>query len=70
MLRLADLREKFIATAAMVLADDHQQMIATMRQTIEEEFEVVGAAEDGKQAVNAVLALHGSVLSKCQIGST
>ena len=52
----------------VVLADDHQQMIAIVRQTLGEEFEVVGAVEDGKQAVNAVLTLdpmHSSSISRC-----
>jgi CheY-like chemotaxis protein len=42
----------------VVLADDSQQMIAMVRQTLCEECEVVGTAEDGKQAVDAVLALN------------
>jgi hypothetical protein len=42
----------------VVLADDHQQMIAMVRQTLGEEFEVMGTPGDGKQAVNAVLALN------------
>jgi DNA-binding NarL/FixJ family response regulator len=46
----------------VVLADDHQQMIATVRQTLGEQFEVVGAVEDGKQAVNAVLTLNPDLL--------
>ena len=46
----------------VVLADDHQQMIAKVRQTLGEEFEVVGAVEDGKQAVNAVLRLNPDAL--------
>lgn len=46
----------------VVLADDHQQMIARVRQTLGEEFEVVGAVEDGKQAVNAVLTLNPDAL--------
>jgi DNA-binding NarL/FixJ family response regulator len=46
----------------VVLADDHQQMIAIVRRTLGEEVEVVGAVEDGKQAVNAVLTLDPDVL--------
>ena len=46
----------------VVLADDHQQMIARVRQTLGEEFEVVGAVEDGKQAVNAVITLNPDAL--------
>jgi DNA-binding NarL/FixJ family response regulator len=46
----------------VVLADDHQQMIAIVRRTLGEEFEIVGAVEDGKQAVNAVLTLNPDAL--------
>ena len=46
----------------VVFADDHQQMIAMVRQTLSEEFEIVGAVEDGKRAVNAVLALNPDAL--------
>jgi DNA-binding NarL/FixJ family response regulator len=46
----------------VVLADDHHQMIAMVRQTLGKGFEVVGAVEDGKQAVDAVLALDPDVL--------
>jgi DNA-binding NarL/FixJ family response regulator len=46
----------------VVLADDHQQMIAMVRQTLGEEFEVVSAVEDGKQAVHAVLTLNPDAL--------
>ena len=53
-----------MAKIRVVLADDHQQMIAIVRQTLTlgEEFEVVGAVEDGKQAVNAVLTLNPDAL--------
>lgn len=46
----------------VVLADDHQQMIAIVRRTLGEGFEVVGVVEDGKQAVNAVLTLNPDAL--------
>ena len=46
----------------VVLPDDHQQMIAIVRRTLGEGFEVVGAVEDGKQAVNAVLTLDPDAL--------
>jgi DNA-binding NarL/FixJ family response regulator len=57
-------REWWIAVRKIrvVLADDHQLMIATVRQTLGEQFEVVGALEDGKRAVDAVLALNPDVL--------
>jgi DNA-binding NarL/FixJ family response regulator len=51
-----------VAKIRVVLADDHQQMIAMVRQTLGEEFEVVGAVEDGKRAVNAVLTLNPDAL--------
>jgi DNA-binding NarL/FixJ family response regulator len=51
-----------VAKIRVVLADDHQQMIAIVRRTLGEEFEVVGAVEDGKQAVNAVLTLNPDAL--------
>jgi DNA-binding NarL/FixJ family response regulator len=46
----------------VVLADDHQQMMAIVRRTLGEGFEVVGVVEDGKQAVNAVLTLNPDAL--------
>jgi DNA-binding NarL/FixJ family response regulator len=46
----------------VVLADDHRQGIAIVRRTRGEGFEVVGVMEDGKQAVNAVLALNRDAL--------
>jgi DNA-binding NarL/FixJ family response regulator len=51
-----------LAKIRVVLADDYQQMIATMRRTLGEQFEVVGAAENGKQAVDAVLRLTPDAL--------
>jgi two-component system response regulator DegU len=51
-----------VGKICVVLADDHQQMIAIVRETLGEAFEVVGAVEDGKQAVNAVLALNPDAL--------
>jgi DNA-binding NarL/FixJ family response regulator len=49
-------------TIRVVLADDHQQMIAAVRQTLGDEFEVVGTAENGKLAVDAVLRLDPDAL--------
>jgi DNA-binding NarL/FixJ family response regulator len=51
-----------VAKIRVVLADDHQQMIAIVRQTLGEKFEIVGAVEDGKQAVNSVLTLDPDAL--------
>ncbi len=46
----------------MVLADDHHSVVAHVREILLEEFEVVGTAEDGNQAVDAVLGLDADVL--------
>jgi DNA-binding NarL/FixJ family response regulator len=46
----------------VVLADDHPQMIATVRETRGDQFEVVGTAENGKQAVDSVLKLNPDAL--------
>jgi DNA-binding NarL/FixJ family response regulator len=51
-----------LAKIRVVLADDYQPMIATVRRTLGKQFEVVSAVEDGKQAVGAVLALNPDVL--------
>jgi DNA-binding NarL/FixJ family response regulator len=51
-----------VAKIRVVVADDHQQTISIVRQTLGEEFEVVGAVEDGMQAVNAVLTLNPDAL--------
>jgi DNA-binding NarL/FixJ family response regulator len=46
----------------VVLADDHQSVIARVRGALGEEFEVIGAAENGNQAVDTVLRLDADVL--------
>src|SRR5882757_1059949 len=46
----------------VVLADDHLEVIARIRAILGDEFEVIEAAENGKQAVSAVLALDPDVL--------
>ena len=51
-----------MAKLRVVLADDHRQMIEIVRETLGEEFEVVGTAENGKQAVEAVLRLNPDAL--------
>jgi DNA-binding NarL/FixJ family response regulator len=45
----------------VVLADDHREVIAKVRGVLGEEFEVLEAAENGNQAVTAVLALDPDV---------
>jgi DNA-binding NarL/FixJ family response regulator len=46
----------------IVLADDHREMVAVVRSTLGEDFEIVAAAEDGRQAMEAVVALDPDVL--------
>jgi DNA-binding NarL/FixJ family response regulator len=46
----------------VVLADDHPELIAKIRQTLGEGFEVIKTVEDGNQAVHAVLTLDPDVL--------
>ena len=50
-----------MAKIRVVLADDHWAVLARVRRTLAEEFEVVATAEDGNQAVAAVLALDPDV---------
>lgn len=51
-----------MAKIRVVLADDHQAVLARVSRTLMDEFEVVATAEDGNQAVEAVLALDPDVL--------
>ncbi len=46
----------------VVLADDHREVIARVRGVLGDKFEVLEAAENGHQAVSAVLALDPDVL--------
>jgi DNA-binding NarL/FixJ family response regulator len=46
----------------VVLADDHREVIEKIRGILGDEFEVVETAENGSQAVRAVLALDPDVL--------
>ena len=46
----------------VVLADDHLEVIEKIRAILGDEFEVIDAAENGQQAVSAVLALDPDVL--------
>lgn len=51
-----------MAKIRVVLADNHREMLAAIRRILDEEFEVVGAVEDGEQAVMTVLSLNPDVL--------
>src|ERR1700691_5801962 len=46
----------------VVLADDHREIIGRVRGILGDEFEIIEAAENGFQAVKAVLALDPDVL--------
>ena len=46
----------------VVLADDHAEVIAAVRRTLDESFEISGIAEDGQQAIDTVLILDPDVL--------
>ena len=45
----------------VVLADDHREVIAKIRGVLGDEFEIIEAAENGRQAVTAVLALDPDI---------
>src|ERR1700677_4992677 len=45
----------------VVLADDHREVIAKIRGVLGDEFEIIEAAENGNQAVIAVLALNPDI---------
>jgi DNA-binding NarL/FixJ family response regulator len=53
---------KHVGKIRVVLADDHQAMIARVREMLGDEFEVVEEADNGDKAVTAVLALDPDVL--------
>jgi DNA-binding NarL/FixJ family response regulator len=54
--------EALVGKIRVVLADDHQAVAAKVGLLIAEECEVVAVAEDGEQAIAAVLALDPDVL--------
>jgi len=51
-----------LAKIRVVLADDHQALLARVRRLLAEEYDVVGVVENGSQAVDAVLTLNPDVL--------
>ena len=46
----------------VVLADDHQAIIATIRQALGDDFEIIDTVEDGQKAVDAVVQLNPDIL--------
>ena len=60
---LADTNDRVsLAKIRVVLADDHQALLARVRRVLAEEYEVVGVVGNGSQAVEAVLTLDPDVL--------
>jgi CheY-like chemotaxis protein len=53
---------KAVAKIRVVITDAHRQMVAAVRQTLNEEFDVVGTAENGQEAIDAVLTLNPDAL--------
>jgi DNA-binding NarL/FixJ family response regulator len=51
-----------LTSGRVLLADDHRGMQTEIRLQLDEAFEVIGAVEDGQQAVNAVLNLDPDVM--------
>jgi len=51
-----------VARIRVLLADDHQALIARVCRLLGEEYEVVGVVENGSQAVDAVRTLNPDVL--------
>jgi DNA-binding NarL/FixJ family response regulator len=51
-----------VAKIRVVLADKNLEMVAIIRRTLGEQFEVVRSVEDGQQAVEAVHTLNPDVL--------
>ena len=46
----------------VVVADDHRAVIAQVRETLGENFELIDTVEDGQQAIDAVRLLSPDVL--------
>jgi DNA-binding NarL/FixJ family response regulator len=51
-----------VPTVRVLLADDHVQLLGELKAQLGRVFEVVGAVENGEQAVNATLRLSPDVL--------
>jgi DNA-binding NarL/FixJ family response regulator len=51
-----------VSKIRVVLADDHREVIAKVRGVLGDEYDVLETAENGQQAVTAVLALDPDVL--------
>jgi DNA-binding NarL/FixJ family response regulator len=51
-----------VAKVRVLLADDHQAILARVRRELGEEFEIVGTAGSGQEAVDAVSRFDPDVL--------
>jgi YesN/AraC family two-component response regulator len=51
-----------MSTIRVVLADDYRPIVAKVRGILGQEFEVIGTAENGNEAVDSVLNLDPDVL--------
>jgi DNA-binding NarL/FixJ family response regulator len=54
--------ESNVSKVRIVVADDHREMVAIVRATLGEDFEIVAMVEDGRSALEAVFALDPDVL--------
>jgi DNA-binding NarL/FixJ family response regulator len=52
----------FVATIRILLADDSEAILADLREELSKEFEIIGTAGNGEEAVQAVLHLDPDVL--------
>jgi DNA-binding NarL/FixJ family response regulator len=51
-----------MASVRVLLADDHVRLLAELRARLSKLFEIIGAVEDGQQAVDEALRLEPDVL--------
>jgi CheY-like chemotaxis protein len=51
-----------MALVRILLADDNVWMLAELRRNLDSIFEIVGAVEDGKHAVDTVLRLDPDIV--------
>lgn len=51
-----------MARTRVLIADDHEKMLAEVRAVLSKDFEVVGTASNGREAIAEVKRLHPDVL--------
>lgn len=51
-----------MATISVLLADDNAAILTDLRNRLSDEFEIVGTAENGEEAVRAVLCLDPDIV--------